>query len=323
MADAPTNGKAKPALRGPPSVTDRIFGGLALSSASLVLVILGLVLVVVTSRSWGVLSTQGLSFFTSSRWAPAEQAFGALALVWGTIVTASIAVLLSVPVSVGIALYVTQIAPPWMKKPIVQVMDLLAGVPSVVFGLWGLQFLSPKLVPIYDLIHRAFSMVPVLGQVFGVPSQTGRSFFTAGAILAVMITPIITSLAREVVETTPPMEREGALALGATRWEMISGVVLPHSLGGLVGAIMLGLGRALGETIAVALVIGSAAQLTLNVFDAGDAMPAVIVNQWGEADDLHKSALIALAFTLFAITVLVNMTADSVVIRFMRHARGR
>jgi phosphate transport system permease protein len=323
MSAVPTNGKAAPALRGPPSKRDRVFGWLALSSASLVLVILGLVLLVVTSRSWGVLSTQGLSFFTSSRWAPAEQAFGALALVWGTIVTASIAVLLAVPVSVGIALYVTQIAPPWMKKPVVQIMDLLAGVPSVVFGLWGLQFLSPKLVPLYDLVHRAFSLVPILGQVFGVPSQTGRSFFTAGAILAVMITPIITSIAREVVETTPPMEREGALALGATRWEMIRGVVLPHSLGGLVGAIMLGLGRALGETIAVALVIGSAAQLTLNVFSAGDAMPAVIVNQWGEADDLHKSALIALAFTLFAITVIVNMTADSVVLRFMRAARGR
>jgi phosphate transport system permease protein len=323
MGDDKTNGRAAPALRGPPSVTDRIFGGLAMSSASLVLVILGLVLLVVTHRAWGVLSVQGLEFFTSSRWAPAEQAYGALALVWGTLITATIAVLLSVPVSVGIALYVTQIAPPWMKKPVVQIMDLLAGVPSVVFGLWGLQFLAPHMVPIYDAVHRVFSLVPGLGQILGVPSQTGRSFFTAGIILAVMITPIITSLAREVVETTPPMEREGALALGATRWEMISGVVLPHSLGGLVGAIMLGLGRALGETIAVALVIGSAAQLTLNVFAAGDAMPAVIVNQWGEADEMHKSALIALAFTLFIMTVIVNMTADSAVIRFMRHARGR
>ena len=168
-------------------------------------------------------------------------------------------------------------------------MDLLAVVPSVVFGLWG---------------------VLVLSQHFGL----GRSFSTAGIILAIMITPIITSLAREVIETTPPSEKEAALALGATRWEMIVGAVWPHSKGGLVGAVMLGLGRAMGETIAAALVIGSAlGQITANPFASGNSMPAVIANEWGEADDMHKSALIALAVVLFMITIAVNLIATRIV----------
>jgi phosphate transport system permease protein len=170
-------------------------------------------------------------------------------------------------------------------------------VPSVVFGLWG---------------------VLVLSQHFGL----GRSFLTAGIILGIMITPIITSLSREVIETTPASDKEAALALGATRWEMICAAVLPHSKGGLVGAVMLGLGRAMGETIAAALVIGSAAQISMNPFASGNSMPAVIANEWGEADDMHKSALIALAVTLFLITIIVNLVATWIVQRSMTRSRG-
>jgi phosphate transport system permease protein len=202
-----------------------------------------------------------------------------------------------VPVSLGVALFVTNVAPPWLKKPMVYVIDLLAVVPSVVFGLWG---------------------VLVLSQHFGL----GRSFLTAGIILGIMITPIITSLSREVIETTPASDKEAALALGATRWEMIRAAVLPHSKGGLVGAVMLGLGRAMGETIAAALVIGSAAQISLNPFASGNSMPAVIANEWGEADELHKSALIALAVTLFLITIIVNLVATWIVQRSMARSRG-
>ena len=205
-----------------------------------------------------------------------------------------IALAIAVPISLGVALFITQIAPVWLKKPMVYLIDLLAVVPSVVFGLWGVLVLSEH----FDL---------------------GRSFLTAGIILAVMIIPIITSLSREVIETTPPSDKEAALALGSTRWEMIGAAVLPHSAGGLVGAVMLGLGRAMGETIAAALVIGSAlGQITVNPFAAGNSMPAVIANEWGEADQLHKSALIALAVTLFVITIAVNLIATGIVQRSMK-----
>ncbi len=282
-------------LRGNSQYADRSFRALAIGAAGLVLVILGMIAVVMTRRAWPAL---GGTFFTSIRWSPADGIFGALPFVWGTLYTAAIALVLAVPVSLGVALFITQVAPPWLKRPMVYLVDLLAVVPSVVFGLWG---------------------VLVLSQHAGL----GRSFLTAGIILAIMITPIITSLAREVIETTPASEKEAALALGATRWEMISASVLPHSKGGLVGAVMLGLGRAMGETIAAALVIGSAlGQVTLNPFASGNSMPAVIANEWGEADASHKAALIALAVTLFVITITVNLLATTIVQRSMKRSRG-
>jgi phosphate transport system permease protein len=285
-------------LRGKSATGDRAFRWIAIGAAALVLLVLGMIALVMTSRARPVLSEMGLDFFTSSRWSAPDTLYGALPFIWGTLYTATIALVIAVPVSIGVALFVTQIAPPWLKKPMVYMLDLLAVVPSVVFGLWG---------------------VLVLSQHFGL----GRSFLTAGIILAIMITPIITSLAREVFETTPPSEKEAALALGATRWEMIGASVLPHSKGGLVGAVMLGLGRAMGETIAAALVIGSAlGQITPNPFAPGNSMPAVIANEWGEADDMHKSALIALAVTLFVITIAVNLIATSIVQRSMKRSRG-
>jgi phosphate transport system permease protein len=285
-------------LRGKNQVADRAFRWLAIGAAGAVLVILGMIALTMASRSLPILEEVGLDFFTTKRWAPAAGAYGAVAFVFGTIFTATIALALAVPISLGVALFITQIAPRWLKKPLIYTIDLLAVVPSVVFGLWG-----------------AF----VLSQHFGL----GRSFLTAGIILAIMITPIITSLAREVIETTPVADKEGAFALGATRWEMIRATVLPHSKGGLVGAVMLGLGRAMGETIAAALVIGSIpSQITLNLFAPGDSMPAVIANEWGEADDMKKSALIALAVTLFVITIVVNLVATAIVQRSMKRSRG-
>jgi phosphate transport system permease protein len=285
-------------LTGRRTYADGGFRWLAAGAATLVLLILGMVAVTITQRSAPVFREMGLQFFTTTRWSPAEGLFGALPFIWGTAFTAIIALLIAVPVSLGMALFITQVAPPKMRKPMVYLIDLLAGVPSVVFGLWG---------------------VLVLSQYFGL----GRSFLTAGIVLAIMIIPIITSLSREVIETTPPGDKEGALALGATRWEMIAAAVLPHSMGGLVGAVMLGMGRAMGETIAAALVIGSAlGQITLQPFAAGNSMPAVIANEWGEADDLHKSALIALAVTLFVITIVVNLVATAIVQRSMRRGQG-
>lgn len=310
-------------LSGRRARADAGFRWLALASGALVLLILVLITVNLATQAWDAIELMGVEFFTSSKWAPAEEAFGALAFIYGTLVSSLIALVLAVPLSIGIALFITEVAPTWLKKPMVFVVDLLAVIPSVVFGLWGLQVLSGRAVGWYNTVHDWLGGVPVVGDLFGLPAQAGRSFMTAGVILAVMIVPIITSLSREVIDTTPRGEKEAALALGATRWEMIRGAVIPHSKGGLVGAVMLGLGRAIGETIAAALVIGSVAQITANLFATGDSMPAVIVNQWGEAGSLHKSALIALALTLFAITIVVNITAQWIVQRSLRKSRGK
>lgn len=310
-------------LQGKGGRADQAFRLLARAAAATVLVVLALVAITMSSRSGDILGEMGLSFFTSKRWSAAEGLHGALPFLWGTLYTAVIAITLAVPVSLGVALFVTQVAPPWLKRPMIYVLDLLAVVPSVVFGLWGVMVLAGELRQVYQAIHDAVGWVPIVGDIFG-PGPQGRSFMTAGIILAVMITPIITSLSREVIETTPPGEKEAALALGATRWEMIRASVLPHSKGGLVGAVMLGLGRAMGETIAAALVIGSAlGQTTINAFSSGNSMPAVIANEWGEAGDLHKSALVALAMTLFVITIVVNLAANAVVRRSQAKSRGR
>jgi phosphate transport system permease protein len=251
-----------------------------------------------TDRARPVFERMGLEFFTTARWSVPTDTYGALGFIYGTLYTAAIAIALAVPISFGVALFVTQVAPPWLKKPLVYTLDLLAVVPSVVFGLWGLLVMAPAL-------------------------GLQASYATAGIILAIMITPIITSLSREVMETTPPTDKEAALALGATRWEMIAATVWPHSKGGLVGAVMLGLGRAMGETIAATLVIGNTVHITADPFAPGYSMPTVIANEFGEAEPLHKSALIALAVTLFFITIAVNLAATWIVQRSMRRSGGK
>ncbi|MEO6777365.1 MAG: phosphate ABC transporter permease subunit PstC [Kofleriaceae bacterium] len=302
---------------------DRAFGWLAFGAAALVLLILGMIAMTMTSRASSVFSKMGLDFFTTKRWAPPENIFGGLSFIWGTLYTSLIAIVLAVPISLAVALFITQVAPRRLKMPLVYVLDLLAVVPSVVFGLWGVLAFASPIQGVYTKIHHLVRGIPVLQSIFGDTPQ-GRCFMTAGIILAIMITPIITSLAREVIETTPQNEKEAAYALGATRWEMIRGSIIPHSKGGIVGTVMLGLGRAMGETIAAALVIGaSIGQLSLDVFSPGNSMPAVIANEWGEADDLHKSGLIAMAVVLFMITILVNVIASTIVRRSMARSRGK
>jgi phosphate transport system permease protein len=309
-------------LRSSRNGADRTFKSITYAAGALVLVILGLIAFTMTSRSTEALRHMGAKLFTSRIWDPPTRSYGILSYIFGTVYTSVIALVLAVPVSLGIALFITQVAPRWLRKVMIYVIDLLAVVPSVVFGLWGVLVLSHHIKGFYGWLSRTFHGWPVLGSIFGSEPQ-GRSFFTAGIILAVMITPIIVSLSREVIETTPQHEKEAALALGATQWEMIRGSVIPHSKGGLVGAVMLGLGRAMGETIAVALVIGSATgAITVNALKSGNSMPAVITAEWGEADALKKSALIAMAMTLFVMTIVVNVAATSVVSRSMAKSRG-
>ena len=299
---------------------DRIFQILALASGLLVLVILILIAVSTSQQASSWFSAEGLKIFTND-WDPASNHFGALAFIYGTAITAVIAVIMAVPVSVGIALLLNEVVPYRWSRPIVYVIDLLAVIPSVVWGLWGILVFAPWIQHIYASIASGVNGVPVLGFFFGTPTS-GASFFTCGIILAFMITPIVTSLSREVMATVPQIDKEGAYALGATRWEMITGAVWPHSQGGVVGAVLLGLGRAMGETIAAALVIGSSATITSRLFAPGYDMPAVIANQFGEASGEFRAALMGLGVLLFVFTIIINVLARGIVERSARRKRG-
>jgi phosphate transport system permease protein len=299
---------------------DRSFQIVALACGLLVLVILVLIAVSTTQQASSWFTTEGLKIFTYN-WNPASNDYGALAFIYGTIVTGIIAIVMSVPVSIGIALLLTEVVPYRWSRPIVYVIDLLAVVPSVVWGLWGILIFAPWLNHIYARVGSGVSGIPVLGNLFG-PPTSGASFFTCGIILAFMITPIVTSLSREVIATVPAIDKEGAYALGATRWEMIRGAVWPHSQGGVVGAILLGLGRAVGETIAAALVIGSSAVITSHLFAPGYNMPSVIANQFGEASGVFRAALMGIGVLLFAFTIIINVIAHAIVERSARRARG-
>jgi phosphate transport system permease protein len=316
---AGTAGSASP-LHARRPLGDRGFQIITLASGLLVLVILVLIAVSTSQQASSWFSAEGLKIFTNN-WDPATNQFGALAFIYGTAVTAVIAIILSVPVSVGIALLLNEVVPYRWSRPIVYVIDLLAVVPSVVWGLWGILVFAPWIQHIYASIASGVNGIPVLGFFFGSPTS-GASFFTAGIILAFMITPIVTSLSREVIATVPQIDREGAYALGATRWEMITGAVWPHSQGGVVGAVLLGLGRAMGETIAAALVIGSSATITSRLFAPGYNMPAVIANQFGEASGEFRAALMGLGVLLFVFTIIINVLARGIVERSARRKRG-
>jgi phosphate transport system permease protein len=307
---------------------DRVFRGVALIAGSTVLAILALIAISTGIQSWPAFQEQGFGFVLTNDWNPAAGHFGALAFIYGTILISIVALVLAVPASIGIALFTTEMAPRRVKTVISFVVDLLAAIPSVVFGLWGLAVLIPNLEPIYKWIADTFGTIGagdsslfwvVVGAPFRwffAPPSNGTSFMTAGLILAFMITPIITSLSREVISTVPGHQREAALALGATRWEMIRSAIFPWSRGGITGAVMLGLGRAMGETIAAALVIGSNPQITTRLFANGDAMAATIANQFNEASGLFRSALVGLGLVLFVLTIIVNMSAQRIISHF-------
>jgi phosphate transport system permease protein len=301
-----------------------LFKGAALGAALLVLVILGAIVFSTTRKAWPAFTKEGFGYLTHPFFDDTHHVYGIWSYLYGTIIVSAIALVLAVPISIGIALFTTELVPHRFRFWITTVIDLLASVPSVVFGLWGLLVLAPRLFDIYAHIHDAVRSIPVLNTIFGAPSGGGLSFMTAGLIVGLMITPIITSITREVFKTVPRNDKDGALALGATRWEMIKGVVLPHSSGGIVGAIMLGLGRAMGETIAIALLIGASPRVVGNLFGSGEAMPAAIVRLLPEAPSggNFQAALIGLGVVLFVLTVAVNMAARAIVGRIDRRLQG-
>jgi phosphate transport system permease protein len=305
-----------------PAIADRGFRYLALGCGLLVLVVLALIAVAMINKAWPAFHSQGTRFFFSKTWDINNNKFGALAFAYGTVVTSIIAIVVGVPVSIGIALLLTEVAPQWMRTPVIYVIDLLAAVPSVVFGLWGFLVLKKPIDNRYADLNNWFKHIPVLNTLFSGGGHQGTSIMTAGLILALMITPIVTSLSREVFATVPPAQKEAALALGATRWEMIRASVLGWGRSGVVGAVLLGLGRAMGETIAVALLVGSNAQVTGHLFRPGDTMAGVIANQFGESTGTFRAALIGLGVVLFGITILVNLGARAVLNRSERRLEG-
>lgn len=253
-----------------------------------------------------------IGFIFTNNWDVAHNIFGAWPLVAGTLITSAVALVLGVPVAVAAALYVTELAPARLRGTFALMLDLLAAIPSVVYGLWGVFILIPNLKPIEQWFSNTFSFLPFVGG-----QVSGPNYFIAGLILAIMIIPIVSAVSREVLSRVPVQEKEGALALGATRWEMIRLAVLPRSRAGITSAAMLGLGRAIGETIAVTLVIGSAPTIGHQIFDQGYTLAAVIANEFGETTpgSLHTSALIAAGLVLLVLTLLVNGVARGLVLR--------
>ncbi|MDQ3890221.1 MAG: phosphate ABC transporter permease subunit PstC [Actinomycetota bacterium] len=311
-------GRAEPLSRkrtGVGRFGDELFRLGVTGAAAVVLALLALMLVRVTGAAWPLLRDAGAELLTGRRWAPAADVFGGLPFLFGTLVSSLVAIVLAVPVSLGIALFVNEVAPSRMRSPLVYLVELLAAVPSVVYGLWGLVVLLPRLERhAWAPLSGALGSIPIFsGPVYG------QSFATAGVVLAIMIIPIVTAISREVIALVPSEHKEGALALGATRWEVLRLAVIPYARSGIIGGVMLGFGRAIGETIAVALVIGGNPQIVRSLFQPGYTIASVIASQFNEATGTHIQALIALGVVLFGVTVLVNVLGRLFV---WRAARG-
>jgi len=260
------------------------------------------------SMLWGgreALQLEGLHFFFSSDWNPVENKYGALAPIYGTLVTALIAMLIGVPISFGIALFLTEVAPRWLRGPIGTAIELLAGIPSIIYGMWGLFVLVPVMTEyVTPWLNDHLGTLPLVGPVFQGP-PLGIGMLTAGLVLAIMVIPFISSVMREVFLTVPTRLKESAYALGSTRWEVSWDIVLPYTRSAVIGGIFLGLGRALGETMAVAFVIGNSVRLSASLLEPGTTIAALIASDFGEATSTHRSALLLLGFVLFIVTFVV------------------
>jgi phosphate ABC transporter permease protein PstC len=286
---------------------DRVLRWSLTALAAAILVLIAYFFIRLIGQSSTSINHFGLSFVFGNNWDASRLIFHGLPLLVGTLVTSAIALLLGVPVAIAAALFITEVCPRRVRVPLAIVVDLLAAVPSVVWGLWGVFVLAPKLLPAEKWFASTFSFIPWIGG----GTVNLYNYFLAGLVLAIMILPIVSAIAREVISTVPPQDKEAALALGATRWEMIRMAVLPYSRSGITGGAMLGLGRALGETIAVVLLIGSNPILGKHLFSPGYSLAAVIANEFGEAANVgtYKSALFEAGLVLFILTLVVNIAA--------------
>ncbi len=297
---------------------DRLFRWLLTATVVFVLVSLA---TAALSMLWGgreVLQSQGLSFFYSSEWNPVENKYGALAPIYGTVVTAIIAMVIAVPVSFGIAFFLTEVAPRWLRGPVGTAIELLAGIPSIIYGMWGLFVLVPVMTEYgTPWLNDNIGTIPYLGVFFRGP-PLGIGMLTAGFVLAIMVIPFISSVMREVFLTVPTRLKESAYALGSTKWEVSWDIVLPYTRSAVIGGIFLGLGRALGETMAVAFVIGNTVSLSASLLEPGTTIAALIANDFGEATETYRSALLLLGFVLFIVTFIVLAIARYMLMQLSR-----
>jgi phosphate transport system permease protein len=313
-------GAAKPRRSAPGDV---IFRHLTAFFALLVLLILGGVIVALIDGALPALRTFGISFLYTDVWNPVTEKFGALAPIYGTLVTSAIAMLVGIPVAFGVAVFITEICPIWLKRPLATMIELLAAIPSIIYGIWGLFVFAPFVQQyIQPAIIDTLGQVPGIGALFAGP-PLGIGVLTAGFILAIMVLPFISSIMRDVFEAVPPMLKESAYGLGATRTEVVLHVVLPYTRIGVVGGVMLGLGRALGETMAVTFVIGNAHRISASILQPGTTISASLANEFTEAvGDLYLSSLVALGLILFLITFIVLALAKLMLLRLQKRAGG-
>lgn len=302
---------------------DILFAAVAKGAAIFTLLILVAILVSLTISAWPAISKFGLGFLVSTTWDPVKEDFGGLVMIYGTVMTSLVALVIAVPVSFGIALFLTELSPTWLRRPLGTAIELLAAVPSIVYGMWGLLVFAPVLsVYVQQPLQKAFGDVPLLGTLFsGAP--VGIGILSAGIILAIMIIPFIASVMRDVFEVTPVLLKESAYALGATTWEVVSQVVLPYTKSGVIGGIMLGLGRAIGETMAITFVIGNFNQLeSLSLFTAANSITSALANEFAEAGEgLHQGALMYLGLVLFFITFVV-LTMSKLLLSQLQKGEG-
>ncbi|MCC6779632.1 MAG: phosphate ABC transporter permease subunit PstC [Hyphomicrobiales bacterium] len=298
---------------------DAGFHALTRAAAIGVLVLLGGVIVSLIIGSVPALREFGFSFLVEQRWNPVTERFGALAPIYGTLMTSLIAMVIAVPIGLLIAVFLTELCPMWLRRPIGIAVELLAGIPSIIYGIWGLFIFAPFLQEtLQPFLIATFGQVPVLSVLFAGPPY-GIGMLTAGLILAIMVLPFITSISRDVFDATPPVLKEAAYGLGCTTWEVVRYVVIPYARVGVIGGVMLGLGRALGETMAVTFVIGNAHKISASLLAPGTTISATIANEFTEAvGDLYTSALIALGLILFAITFIVLAAARYMLLRIER-----
>ena len=318
MNSAPHSQRAR---SGP--LVDQIFGWVAKFCAFLTLGLLIAILTSLTLNAWPAIEKYGFSFLTSTVWDPVQEEFGGFVMIYGTLATSLIALVIAVPVSFGIALFLTELSPAWLKRPLGTTIELLAAVPSIVYGMWGLLVFGPVLAQyVQTPLQSALDGVPYLGALVSGP-PVGIGLLSAGIILAIMIIPFIAAVMRDVFEVTPPLLKESAYGLGATTWEVVSKVVLPYTKTGVIGGIMLGLGRAIGETMAVTFVIGNFNQLdSLSLFQAANSITSALANEFAEAGEgLHQAALMYLGLVLFFITFVI-LTLSKLLLSQLRKSEG-
>jgi phosphate transport system permease protein len=295
---------------------DRFFQAMTTASAWFVLAILAGIIVSLFVGGWQALSTFGGAFLVTDAWNPVTERFGALVPIYGTIVSSLIALIIAVPISFGIALFLTEISPHWLRRPIGTAVELLAAIPSIIYGMWGLFVFAPVMSQyVQPWLQNHFGDKSYIGFLFqGAP--LGIGMLPAGIILGIMVIPFITAIMRDVFATTPKFLKESAYAVGSTHWEVVWNVVLPYTRVGAVGGIFLGLGRALGETMAVTFVIGNTHRLSLSLFEPGNSIASTLANEFTEAvGDMHTSSLIALGLVLFMITFIVLALAKFMLLK--------